>query len=67
MVAYDKLKVGTKVWDRWYVDWGDGKVVKIRKASVDIEFPMMGSIRRPQIIKFDLAHLQFLELSDVVK
>ena len=54
-VSIDDLKVGMKVRDSWYPDWGVGTVTKVLKTVVYIDF----TIRGPE--KYDKAHVKFLE------
>lgn len=49
------MKVGQKVYDRWWPWWGIGKVTKVFKTRVRVEFPN-------KTLTYDKAHLQFLEI-----
>jgi transcription elongation factor GreA-like protein len=51
----EDLKVGNKIYDRWYPGWGVGTVTKILKTRVHIDF----SIRGHEV--YDESHLQYLE------
>lgn len=53
----DELKVGDKVYDSWYPDWGIGEVIKILKTVIYIEFTQRGEC------KYDKGHVRFLERS----
>lgn len=51
-----KLKENDKVIDRWYPEWGIGRVTKVLKTVVYIDF----TIRGPE--KYDKSHVEnFLE------
>jgi hypothetical protein len=54
----DELKLGDKVYDSWYPDWGIGEVVKLFKTTVHIMFPP----ERGKTI-YDKAHVRYLERS----
>jgi hypothetical protein len=51
-----ELKVGQRVSDSWYPDWGIGKVEKILTTRVWINFPYPKGY-----MKYDEAHVQFLQ------
>ncbi len=53
-MKFDDIKVGNKVYDSWYPDWGIGEVVKLFKTTVHIEFGNRGKSI------YDKAHVQFL-------
>lgn len=55
----DEFKLGLKVRDRWYPDWGLGTVQRVLKTRVKISFG--GELRT-----YDRDHLQFLEKGDVM-
>lgn len=50
-----ELKVGMKVFDRWYLTWGAGTVDKVLATRVFIKFPYPKGM-----MKYDEAHTQFL-------
>jgi len=50
-----ELKVGMRVYDRWYLDWGIGVVDKVMKTKVFIKFPYPKGM-----MKYDEDHTQFL-------
>ena len=50
-------KVGDKVIDRWFEDWGIGTVKKKLKTRLHIDFPLKNN----SLTVFDTAHLQFLK------
>ena len=54
----NELKVGMKVYDRWYLDWGTGVVDKVLKTVVFIKFPYPKGF-----MKYDAAHTMFLARS----
>jgi len=49
-----ELKRKIYVFDRWFLYWGTGQILRILKTRVHIKFPDMTRI-------YDNAHLQFLE------
>ena len=53
-----ELKVGMKVYDRWYLLWGTGIVTKILKTRVFVKFPGF------KVTKYDAAHVKFLARHD---
>jgi len=53
------MKVGDKVYDRWW-PWRVGKIIKILKTRVKIEFPNI--FGEKSIVTYDKAHLKFLEV-----
>lgn len=50
-----ELKVGMKVFDRWYLDWGTGVVDKVLATRVFVKFPYPKAM-----MKYDSAHVQYL-------
>lgn len=50
-----QLKIGMKVYDRWYLTWGVGVVEKVLKTVVFIKFPYPKGM-----MKYDSDHTQFL-------
>lgn len=50
-----ELKKGMKVFDRWYLDWGTGKVDKVTKTRAYINFPYPKGF-----MTYDAEHVQFL-------
>jgi hypothetical protein len=54
-MKFDELQKNMFVEDRWFWDWGIGKVTKIMKTVVRIKFSVVG------VVTFDKAHVQFLE------
>lgn len=55
----DEFKLGLKVRDRWYPDWGLGTVQRVLKTRVKISFGA-------ELRTYDRDHLQFLEKGDVM-
>jgi hypothetical protein len=53
-VKREDLRVGQRVADRWFLEWGVGVVERVLKTRVKIRFPS-------ETRTYDLAHLQFLE------
>jgi len=56
----EDMKVGMRIFDTWFSfhgrdPWGVGKVTKILKTRVHIEFHPYNKL------VYDIAHLQFLE------
>lgn len=49
------LKTGMFVWDRWFPEWGVGKIIKILKTRTHIKFNRRG------LLRYDRAHIKFLE------
>jgi hypothetical protein len=45
-----KLKIGDKVEDRWFLYYGDGKVVKVMKTRIHVEFSCQG------LVIYDMEH-----------
>jgi hypothetical protein len=61
-----ELKVGMMVTDRWFPDWGTGKVIKIMKTRVKIDFNGRIILTDFDSVKckprtYDYDHVQFLE------
>ena len=56
-MKFSELKKGMKVYDRWYPDWGTGKVYDLTKTGVLITFEVTE-------IAYDKAHVQFLSRKD---
>jgi hypothetical protein len=56
VVTMAQLKIGTKVEDTWYGEWGTGVVDNILETCVFIKFPYPKGM-----MKYDRAHLQFLD------
>lgn len=54
-MEWAKIKNGMLVEDKWYWDWGYGKVILKLKTVVRIYFSGMGTV------VFDRSHVQFLE------
>ena len=52
------MKKGMFVEDRWFWDWGIGKVSKVLKTVVHINFSVVGKVT------FDASHCQFLKRID---
>lgn len=50
-----ELKIGLKVFDTWFADWGVGVVDKVLKTRVFIKFPYPKGM-----MKYDVAHIRFL-------
>ena len=59
-----ELKVGMLVTDRWFPEWGNGKIIKIMKTRVKIDFNgriiELDSVKRKHRT-YDYDHIQFLE------
>lgn len=53
-MQFNDLKINMKVKDKWFFDWGTGKVTVIKKTITKIAF-------YDQIRTFDKQHVQFLE------
>jgi hypothetical protein len=51
----DNIKVGIKVMDEWYPDWGVGIVTKVLKTVVYIDYSIRGET------KYDKSHVRWLE------
>lgn len=49
----EDIKVGTKVIDRWYKEYGIGEVIDVKKTQFTIAFPEKNII-------YDFLHTQFL-------
>jgi hypothetical protein len=45
------------VIDRWYLNYGKGKIVNIKKTVFDVQFP-------EKTITYDFPHAKFLEKID---
>jgi hypothetical protein len=56
-MKFKDLKIGMKVEDRWYPEWGVGTVLKVLKTRAHILFERVNSER----YSYDKAHVQFLE------
>ena len=54
-MKFDDIKIGTKVVDRWFWDWGKGIITKKLKTVCHINFSNEG------LVIFDKSHCQFLE------
>ena len=54
-MKFKDIRKGMIVEDRWFQEWGLGKVVKKLKTVVHIDFANEG------IIVFDASHCQFLD------
>ncbi len=52
------MQRGMFVEDKWYWDWGIGKVCKVLKTVVYINFSIVGKVC------FDKSHCQFLKRID---
>lgn len=50
----DEITVGMKVTDKWFPNWGTGKVITVLKTVVYVDFQSRGKV------KYDKSHLQFL-------
>lgn len=48
-----KIKIGNKVYDRWYQDWGTGKIVKVLKTRIKIKFD-----NHEEIMTYDFPHAE---------
>ena len=55
-MKFNELKLNQKVYDRWYPDWGVGKVDNILSTRVFVNFPYPKGM-----MKYDKEHVQFLE------
>jgi len=53
-MKFSEIEKGMLVRDRWYWDWGYGKVTKKLKTVVFINFSGVGKVT------FDQSHVQFL-------
>jgi len=52
-MKFEELEVGQKVADRWFPQWGIGKVTILLKTRVVVAFPNMDQT-------YDKGHVQFL-------
>ena len=52
-MKFEELKKGMKVFDRWFPEWGIGKVTILLKTRVIVAFPNMDQT-------YDKSHVQFL-------
>ena len=50
-----QLKIGLKVVDRWFPEYGIGEIKVILKTRVKIQFP-------DEIRTYDFVHLYFLDI-----
>jgi hypothetical protein len=53
IMKFTELKVGQKVYDSWFANWGTGKVVTLMKTRVVIKYAAFDR-------EYDKAHVQFL-------
>lgn len=53
-MKFNQIKIGTKVIDRWWPNWGTGVVKDIVNTTIIIQFPNKD-------LAYDKAHVQFLE------
>lgn len=53
-MRYEDIKLGQKVADYWFLDWGTGVVKAILKTRVVVWFP-------GRTVTYDKAHLRFIE------
>lgn len=53
-MKFDELKVGLKVADRWFPQWGMGKVTILLKTRVVVKYPDGDTT-------YDKEHVKFLE------
>jgi hypothetical protein len=51
----NQIRLNLPVYDRWYIEWGIGRIVKILKTRIHIQFSH-------KLMKYDNSHLQFLEI-----
>jgi hypothetical protein len=49
-----ELKVGQRVLDTWFPEWGTAKVVKVLKTRVYLDFGT-------NVLVYDKGHFQFLK------
>ena len=49
-----KCKPGRKVEDRWYPEWGHGRVLKVTASSATVKFP--GRPAGNDTLVYDKAH-----------
>lgn len=54
-MKFSDIKKGMYVEDKWFWDWGIGKVLTVKKTIVRISFSVVG------IVTFDKSHVQFLK------
>jgi hypothetical protein len=52
-MKFNELKVGQKVSDTWFPDWGTGTVSILLKTRVVIKYPHMNTT-------YDKSHVKFL-------
>lgn len=60
-----KLKVGDSVEDRWYPDWGKGKVMSVHKTRYSIFMPSAPELMKNKFgnVVYDIPHAnQFLQI-----
>ena len=51
----DDIKVGDRLYDKWWKSWGKGTVTKVLKTRIHIKFP-----DDKEITVYDLANLALL-------
>lgn len=60
LIVQDNFKVGDIVRDKWFLEWGEGKVVKVFKNSIHIKFSSYPKHITSPITIFDKKHYEFL-------
>jgi hypothetical protein len=55
----NEIKIGLKVSDTWYGDWGLGIIEKVMKTRFVVKFSNKG------LVRYDYPHAQFLKPSDI--
>jgi hypothetical protein len=55
----EDCKVGMKVKDRWFLDYGVGTITKVLKTRIHVVFPNYSDIK-DEICTYDKAHIQFM-------
>lgn len=47
------FRINDIVYDRWFLEWGHGRILQILKTRVKVQFK--------ELVTYDMAHLRFLE------
>jgi hypothetical protein len=55
-MKYTELKVGLKVKDRWFPEFGTGKITKVLKTYTQVKFA-----NTAVNVTYDKGHVQFLD------
>lgn len=63
-MKHEECRVGVRVTDAWFPDWGVGRIVEVLKTRVKIRYDMDEG---GPPITYDTAHIQFLRRKQKLK